>query len=181
MLVGDGGCTLPCPADGTFCPAAATVTRALAGRFIPPLSRRAGVRWLRRAQPLRLALSAHRHSEMAQSAISAAHPPPGGGAGAVSPARPARRALFWGCQMGWDGGHPGSGTQSCFTHSSVKNVTLLGAGFFFLLLAFPPPFSTQLLMRQFAGARQTQTGTARLLPGGQALGAGKQGNVALLV
>lgn len=52
---------------------------------------------------------------------------------------------------------------------------------FFLLLAFPPPFSTQLLMRQFAGARQTQTGTARLLPGGQALGAGKQGNVALLV
>lgn len=70
-------------------------------------------------------------------------------------------------RWGGTGVSPGSGTQSCFSHSSVKNVTLVGVGGFFFLFSFSPPLSTQLLMRQFAGARQTQPGTARLLPGGQ--------------
>lgn len=68
---------------------------------------------------------------------------------------------------------PGSGTHCCFTHSSVKDVTLLGVFFF---LPFSLPGSAQLLMRQFAGARQALLGSASLLPRGPAHRSGHAGH-----
>lgn len=90
----------------------------------------------------------------------------GGCVAGVSPAGPAPQALFWGCQMGWAGVSAGSGMQSRFTHSSVKTVTLLVCWFLFPS-PLSLPFPTQLLMRQFAGARQMQTGSAWRLPRGR--------------
>lgn len=75
---------------------------------------------------------------------------------------------------GADGVSPGSGTRCCFTHCSVKNVTLLGVFFF---LPFSLPGSAQLLMRQFAGARQAPL---RCCPGAWPTGTGTQGTVAPL-
>lgn len=69
----------------------------------------------------------------------------------------AQHALFWAARWAGPGVSAGSGTRSCFTHFGVKNVTLLGLGGFPSLLT-PSCFPTQLLMRQFAGARQMQTG-----------------------
>lgn len=91
---------------------------------------------------------------------------PGGHMGVKYPGEPlaAHPRCLWlcsgGCQMGRAGGQRWQRhTRSCFTHFGVKNVTLLGLG------GFPAPpgvspslFPTQLLMRQFAGARQTQPG-----------------------
>ena len=68
-------------------------------------------------------------------------------------------ALFWGCQMGWDGGQPWQwDTELLYSLQREKCHPPSGCGVFFPLffLPFPPAFSSQLSARQFAGARHRQ-------------------------
>lgn len=73
---------------------------------------------------------------------------------------PAHHALFWGCQMGRAGGQRWQrDTELLYSLRREKCHRPQAWGEISIPACLAPScFPTQLLMRQFAGARQTQTG-----------------------